>query len=230
MICERSVITGCTPIISAVSYGNGVAPYSMIPGRTMSPPTSREANDAGRIGNRARIRKSLARRVERGDLLLEAVLLVGAREMRHEAQRRDRIAMREALHQRRHLGGAHAQAVHSGVDLQEHLDRPLEMRLFEHRHLIGMMNDRREAPGREFGQLVGGEKPFEQQDPPRVVRSAQLEGGVELDDRKAIRVRERREYAHEAVAVGVGLDHREHLRLRRARRGPARDLRAARRC
>ena len=150
-------------------------------------------------------------------MLLEAVLLVGAREMRHEAQRRDRIAMREPLHQRRHLGGAHAQAVHSGVDLEEHLDRPLEMRLFEQRHLIGMMNDRREAPGRELGQLVGGEKPFEQQDPPRVVRSAQLERGVELDDREAVRVRERREHAHEAVAVGVGLDHREHLRLGRAR-------------
>ncbi len=101
--------------------------------------------------------------------------------------------------------------------------------LLEHRHLIGVMDDRREPLGCEFGQLVGREKPLEQQDPPRVVRSAQRERGVELDDRESVGVRERREYAREAVAVGVGLDHREHLRLRRARRAPARDSRAARR-
>ena len=175
-----------------------------------------EAHDSRRIRDRAWIGKSFACCVEDRGLFLEPVLFVRAREMRHEAQSCDGIALREPLDQRSHLARTHDQPVHPRVDLQENLDRTLEMRTLEHRHLFRMMDDRREAPGREFGKLVRREESLEQQDPARVVRCAQFKRGIELADGKTVGVGERRQHAHEAVPVGVGLDHREDLRPGRA--------------
>ena len=64
--------------------------------------------------------------------------------------------------------------------------------VLEHPHLLGVVDDDREAARGDLGQLVGGEESLEQQDAPRVVRGAQRDRGVELDQREAVGVRERR--------------------------------------
>ena len=57
---------------------------------------------------------------------------------------------------------------------------------------------------------------------------AQRHGGVELEQRETVGVGQRRQHAREAVAVGVRLDHREHLRAGGALARLAQIARAAR--
>ena len=182
----------------------------------MSPPTSAKAHDARGVRNRARIGQPLACLLERRELLLEPVVLVGARKMRHQAERGDGVALREPLDQRGHVTGPYPQSVHAGVDLEEHFERALEMRMLEHRHLVRVMDDGCQASRGELWQLVGGKEALEQQDSARVVRGAERERGIELEQREAVGISERRQHAQEPVAVGIGLDHGQHLRVRRA--------------
>jgi hypothetical protein len=128
-----------------------------------------------------------------------------------------RIAARQPLDQRPGVGGTHAQTVHSAVDLHEHFERPLEMRALEHPHLLGVVDDDRKPVAGNLRQLVLAEESLEQQDPALVMRRSQRDGVVALEQRKAVGIGERRHDAGEPVTVGVRLDHREHLRLRRAR-------------
>jgi len=60
------------------------------------------------------------------------------------------------------------------------------------------------------------EEPFEQQDPARIMLLAQCDRSIELEQRKAIGVGQRRQDAHEAVTVGVRLDHGKQLCAGRA--------------
>ena len=85
---------------------------------------------------------------------VDSVVLVGAGEVRHQAQHGDGRAVVEPLdgfarHRRRD-----AEAVHSRVDLDEHFDRPLEARALEHPQLRLVVHDNREPALRDLGQLV----------------------------------------------------------------------------
>ena len=62
------------------------------------------------------------------------------------------------------------------------------------------MHDDREPALRDLGQLALVEEAFEQQDAARVVPLAQLDRGVELDQREPVGVLERRQHAHQARA------------------------------
>ena len=114
-----------------------------------------------RIGDRARIRQSLARRFECIERFLEAVVVFGAREMRHQTQRRDARAPRQSLADARDVADGKTKPVHAGVDLDEDLQRTCERRSLEHRHLVRMMDDDREPALRNFRKLALLKKTFQ---------------------------------------------------------------------
>jgi len=171
------------------------------------------AHHAGRVGDRAHVGEPRAGGVERGDLLAQAVGFLGPRQVRHQADRRDRVAVREALDRRGNLGRAQAEAVHPGVDLEEDLERARKLRGFEHAQLFFLMHDDREPARRDLRQLGGLEEALEQQDPPRIALCPQLDGRIELEQRQAVGVRERGQHAEEPVAVGIRLHDGEDLRF-----------------
>ncbi len=140
----------------------------------------------------------------------------------------DRLALVETL-DRAHDGGRRdPQAVHPGVDLDEHLQRAREARHLQHPHLVFAVHHDGEAPRRDFGQLIRREESFEQQDPPHVMSGAQRDGRVELDQRQSVGVGQRRQQSHQPVPVGIRLHHGEELRARRELLR-AREIRAQRR-
>jgi hypothetical protein len=65
---------------------------------------------------------------------------------------------------------------------------------------------------RDFGKLVRREETFEQQETARVSAQPQCNRGIELDERKAVGVLQRRQEAHESVSVGIRLYDRQQLR------------------
>ena len=87
--------------------------------------------------------------------------------------------------------------------------------MLEHPHLVLVVDDNGEAARGDLRQLVGLEEALEQQDAPDVVLGAQRDRRVELDQRESVGLRERRKHAQQAVSVGVRLDDRDELRVRR---------------
>ena len=112
----------------------------------------------------------------------------------------------------RHCLWPHAEAVHAGVDLEEDLDGPRQMRGLEHAHLIDVVYDHGESLVRDLRELGRFEEAFEQQDAAGVALLAQGDRRVELDEREPVGIGEGGQHALQAVAVCVGLDHREELR------------------
>src|SRR2546430_2077984 len=74
------------------------------------------------------------------------------------------------------------------------------------------MNDDREPALRDFAKLALLEKTFEKQNSTGVMPLAQRNRGVELEQRQSVRLFEPGQHAHQAVAVGIGLDDGEDLR------------------
>ena len=72
----------------------------------------------------------------------------------------------------------------------------------EHPHLLDIVHDDREPALRDLRQLGFREKALEQQDAPRVALFAQLDRRIELDQRQAVGVLQRRQHARR------GRDHR----------------------
>ena len=129
--------------------------------------------------------------------------------------RGDRRRAREAFADRRDAVRREAEAVHAGVDLDEDLERARQHRAFEHRGLLLRMDDGREPALRELGEFALVEEALDQQDATRVQALAQRRRGLELDQRQAVGVVQRRQHALEPVAVRVRLDHRQDLGARR---------------
>ena len=211
MSSERSVITGRKPqrFRRIVLKGRGAVEHDARPHEIAA--HFRIADDPGRIGDRARIRQSLAGRLEHRQRLLDAIVLVGAGEMGHEPQCRDGRRGREPQAHARDVVRPEAQTVHPRVDLDEHFERPRELRDLEHAHLVHVVDNCRETALRQFGQLALREKALEQQDPARVVPLAQVDRHVRLDQRESVRILKRRQHPSEAMPVRVGLNHRQHL-------------------
>ncbi len=111
--------------------------------------------------------------------------------MHHQPQRRHRRRGRQALADARDVAGPKAQAVHPGVDLDEHLERTRQHGVFEHPHLLHVVHNDGEAALRELRQLALGEEALEQQDAPRVAALAQFECDVGLDQRESVGFLER---------------------------------------
>jgi hypothetical protein len=178
-----------------------------MPGRTISPPTSAKRTTPAELASEREYRQ----------LVLDAVVLVGAREVRHQPDHGDRFAVREALDQRSHIAGAKAKPVHAGIDLDEHLERPRKLRGLQHAHLVFVVHDGRQSACGQLRQLPRIEKSLEQEDATRVVHSAQANRRVEFEQCQAIGIVERRQNPLQAVTVRIRLDDGEHLRPRRAR-------------
>jgi hypothetical protein len=143
------------------------------------------------------------------------VVLLGTREMHHQPQCGDRRRRRQPLADVGDVGRTEAQPVHPRVDLDEHFERTRQHRGLEHAHLFAVVHDSGQPAMREFRQFALGEESFQHQDPPCVVLFAQLGGDLGLDQRQAVGILERGQHARQSVAVGVGLDHGEHLRAGR---------------
>jgi hypothetical protein len=135
----------------------------------------------------------------------------------HQPDRRHRVALRQPFDDGRDVRGPHAEAVHPGVDLEEDFERARQRGGLQHPHLVGMVHHGGQPARRDLRQFGGVEESLEQQDAARVVQRAQPHRRVELEQREPVGIGQRGEHPGEAVAVRVGLDHREHLCAGRAR-------------
>jgi hypothetical protein len=111
----------------------------------------------------------------------------------------------------------HPEPIHSRVDLDEHFERALEPGMLEHRYLLVVVDDNRKAPRGDLRQLRGVEEAFEQQDASHIALGAQRDCRVELDQCEPIGFRECGKHAQQTVPVGIRLDDRQELRVRRER-------------
>ena len=121
---------------------------------------------------------------------MQAFLLVGASEMGHQSQRGDARRRRQAIDDLAHFRGVEAQAIHAGIDLDEHFQRARKHGGLQHAHVLYVVHNYREAARRDFGQLVGTKESFQQQNAARIVMLTQQNGGVELEQCKSVGVAE----------------------------------------
>ncbi len=131
---------------------------------------------------------------------------MGAREMRHQAQRT--ATRRKALDDRGHVGRRKTQPVHAGVDLDP--QRRYALLASEPLDLLHVVGDRFEPIHADFGEFTGFERTFEQHDCLRDAGIPQTHCFFDGGDAKGVGVAQRARHADETVAVAVGLDDREH--------------------
>ena len=99
--------------------------------------------------------------------------------------------------------------------------RPVGLERGEAIDLAGLVNDVPQVQARARLEVAGVEAAFEQEDRAAPAEPAQQLGLGDVEQRETVGALQRREHVGDAVAVGVGLDHRPDAR---ARRGVARDL------
>ena len=141
--------------------------------------------------------------------------LVGAREVRVEAVEHERFLARDRSGERGDVFGRDAHARHAGVHLQLDRERgaPFARGPREQRHVAGVLDRRRELERGGVVGLRGVVDAAEQQQRHAHRRGAQLRGLGDGGDRetRAARGDEAARHRHRAVAVRVGLHHRDHL-------------------
>ena len=131
--------------------------------------------------------------------------------MRHQPQRGDAARPRQALGDVAHLVRLESEAVHPGIDLDEHFERAGQTCRLQHAHLLVVVHDNGKTARRDLRQLAGAKKTFEQQNSARIVMLAQRDRRVELEQREAVGIGQRGQHAHQAVPVGVGFDDGQNL-------------------
>ena len=119
------------------------------------------------------------------------------------AQPRQRVARR---------GHGEAEPVHAGVEFEQDIVARVGRRLVEHAQLLFAMHHDRQIATRRNRQFDSLEQSFEQHQPFRVTRFAQADRRIDFNQAETVGIRQRRQDAFETVAVGVGLDHRQHAR------------------
>ncbi|MOA03688.1 hypothetical protein D3C78_1232080 [compost metagenome] len=108
------------------------------------------------------------------------------------------------------VGRVEADPVHAGVELEPHLQRPRQARALQRFQLPGRVHHAPQILLGDQRQFVGFEEALEQQDRRTDAGRAQLQRLLDAGHREAVGLlRQRLGAAHRAVAVGVGLDHRE---------------------
>jgi hypothetical protein len=131
--------------------------------------------------------------------------------MCQQAQHRDTRRLRQPVDDRAHVPRPEAEAIHARVHLDEDFDRPRKCRGFEHSDLLHIVHYNGQSARSDLGQLAVGEKTLEQEDAPCIVALAQRHGGVELEQRQPVGLRERRKNAAEPVSIRVRFDDGKHL-------------------
>ena len=87
------------------------------------------------------------------------------------------------------------ESIHAGVHLDENFDRTRQRRCLEHLDLLHMVHYNGKPARSDLGQLVVGEKTFQQENAACIVTLAQRNGGIELEQRQPVSFRERRKNA-----------------------------------
>jgi hypothetical protein len=182
----------------------------MMPARTQSVP-----QDRGAVAQRTLAGQVVRRGLERRHLAGDAMRAVGIGKVGHQ---RDLAHLRQCVQAR--PGGAEfsrakAQAVHAAVQLQEHALRlmclvrcqPIDLGLAVHR--VPQVQARTKL------QVARVESPFKQQDRPAPAESAQPFGLGQVEQSEAVGAAQPREGMLDAMAIGVGLDHRPDARIGR---------------
>ena len=147
----------------------------------------------------------------------DAARAVGIREMRHQ---RDLVDLRQRVQP--HPGaaegvGREAQPVHAAVHLQEHPVRLVRLVLGEPVDLLLAVHHVPQVQARAQLQVARLEHAFEQQDGAAPVERAQRRSLGQVEQGKTVGRAQRVEGPLDAVAVGVGLDHRPDSRVGRLR-------------
>ena len=231
MISERSVITGCSRQLVRAPVRKRRRAVEHDPGPHDVAADLVVADHAGRIRDRARIRQALARRVEHAR--------AGRATPSSSSARARCVIRRSAATESQSPAARPAPGASAGRTPSRFIPLLIftktssgrsSCRVLEHPHLVGVVDDDREPARGDLRQLVRAEETLEQQDAlrcsaPRAARSAWSSSSSARPSASASAGSTR----VEPVTVGVRLDDREHLRLRRASRAPARDSREARR-
>ena len=177
------------------------------------------AQEGGAVAQRA-----LARQIGRGgfkdrDLVGDTARAVGVGKVRHQ---------RNLFHLRQRIepgpggaegGGCEAQAVHAAVELEEDPLRQLGLVRGEPVDLFGAVHCVPQMQARAELEVARLEHAFKQQDRAAPVQRAQALRLGQVQQREAVGTAQRVEHALDAVAVGVGLDHRPDARVGRPHTG-----------
>ena len=89
------------------------------------------------------------------------------------------------------------------------VDRARERCCLEHLDLLHMVHYNGKPARGDLGQLVVGEKTFQQEDATCIVALAQRNGCVELEQCQSVGFRERRKNALDSVTISVRFDDRQ---------------------
>ena len=157
--------------------------------------------------------------LEPPQLLGDAAARVGVREMAHQRDARGRRRARESLEHLAVALGGETEPVHARVHLEVHRYACGQPGGFEHRDLLVVMDDDREAVLAHDLQVVGLEHPFEQQDRLDDSRIAQPHCLVEIEQREPVGSVELADRPLEPMTVGVRLYDCPDARARRTGAG-----------
>jgi hypothetical protein len=141
--------------------------------------------------------------------------------MRHQHDGLDLFQRIEAQPRGAIAVGREAEPVHAAVHLQEDAVRPVGLERGEAIDLARLVNDVPQVQARAGLEIASVEAAFEEKDRAAPAEVAQQLGLGDVEQREAVGALQRRKCVGDAVAVGIGLDHRPDAR---AGRGLARDL------
>ena len=133
--------------------------------------------------------------------------------MRHQTQLAHRRGLLQAANQFVCPVGREAQAIHAGVELEPYGARkPAD--LLQHLDLLDVVYDQFEAAGERNAEFLDGRHTGQQHDGLVDARFAQQQRLGQSRNRQRVRPVEVPGNGHQAVAVGIRLDHGHDARIR----------------
>ena len=174
----------------------------------------RVAQGGGAVAQAALAGQVLRGGVEGRHLVGDATGAVGVAEVGHE---RNLVHLRQRIEPGPRGAvalGREAQAVHARIHLEEHPVRHLGLVRGQHVDLLVAMHRMPQAQARAQLQVARLEHAFEQQDGPAPAQVAHALGLGQVQQRKTVGAAQALEHPLDAVAIGIGLDHRPHLGVR----------------
>ncbi len=172
-----------------------------------------EAQQRRRVGDRARRLEGLRQLVEPAQLVVHPARAVGVGEMRHQRDGADPGVQAQGVVHRPQLVHAEAEAVHAAVDLEVDVELRRQVHVLDQLDLVGVVDHRRELVLEQQVHVERLEETLQHQDRLRHPGQAQAHRLLEIQHRAAVGIRQGARRALQAVAVGVGLQHRPDLRL-----------------
>jgi hypothetical protein len=147
-------------------------------------------------------------------LLGDALVVIGAREMRHERECTRLRTGAQNVENARHLLGAQSQTIHSRIQLDENVHAHTRRQVAQHRQLFRIVHCTREPVARGHGQFTRVECAFEQKDRLGVALLPQLHRIIDFQNRETVGSRQRPRGAREPVSVGMRFHYSKYARVR----------------